>query len=956
MASINALAAAAASGPSIDKGVTLDSLDGRIVQYAYGIHKITLLLKLTGEVLQKCRDDTRLVPLTNNILLMSGPIFNINDMIYKRFEILNNKGVFNASNPIQSQLSTNSVNFDLNENLTNYDSTAPVELPNRRTSLKTLELFQALCENALSMYKDRLKQLLYERTASRLPGPNGKPIDFNMTNLTDLLQNSELKVCHSFIFEVDTNVGKTEDELNSLLQGIDLSCIKALTSCMDKTLLEVNVSIKAWEKCKTRKNVLDLDHWDYSVHRCLAILLKLADLYAIIRKFGKRIYFQDYHYLKKLAQNYRMINERIQDLEFCFNQQKKSNLVLASIARLTRQGARLQVRPETLLTLAKDCRNGYNTVQEANKSLKDLYTIWTNCSQDFAKKYGANPSVALLRERAKNDVLKQRLQQNQQILEERKLHTRKLEKMYLDPSKNKADLESQAKLMKQIEVQAREKRQQEELDNDSITSSNLSRSSSTSTSSTSSYVTLNRNLSLSLGSRSSPVPRNRRESDSEEAGLSRRHSVIGASPPVKNKTRSPPIVNSSDSSIRSSIASISSMESSESLTSSSPPVVSPVNNKRISSTPLRRSASLQHSPSSNRSNAAAGAGAAFVNRRNLNGHLVERRSNSLQSGSKSIQQRILTSSQTPTIFVSQTPTPVRPMSAQERLQQHILNQSKNGNLNVKTLSERPKTIHRSFGPKMVSPQSSIDSGSRSNSLESNGRSPLNSRTSSLQSITESPLMEKSSSPVKMSQSSEAELLTSFMNRSRSNSVQKEENGQQSPTLNPANRIRSNSASKRPADNIPKIEEDKLPSISKTMSQSSNTPSNSELDDDTLTSINVPQEVPGTPPKSPIKKVRFTGVPKYDASEDAPSPNRALKNLRRVVFRTSSGVEITKSKEKLLTSQEGLAFRLFNQQGNSAWEGFNSSSQKQSQVPSMRNLALQGGSGGGKRISKLFKTR
>lgn len=70
-----------------------------------------------------------------------------------------------------------------------------------------------------------------------------------------------------------------------------------------------------------------------------------------------------------------------------------------------------------------------------------------------------------------------------------------------------------------------------------------------------------------------------------------------------------------------------------------------------------------------------------------------------------------------------------------------------------------------------------------------------------------------------------------------------------------------------------------------------------------------------------KKVRFTGVPEYSEAEDKPSVNQNLKQFRQFVSR-APGLGGVRKKEKMLTAQEGLAFRRLHGKEDYDFEGFN----------------------------------
>ncbi|OWB54565.1 hypothetical protein B5S28_g415 [[Candida] boidinii] len=138
MASI-AAAAASASTPPIKGTIYLDSLDAKIIQYQYGIQKSLQFIQYLKSVVKKCKEKD-LVPFSKYIIISSGPIFNINDNIYRRSEILINGGKFNPDNSIKlNKIDIVPINFDLMDNSTNYE-TVNTKLPEKKSNLQSLIL------------------------------------------------------------------------------------------------------------------------------------------------------------------------------------------------------------------------------------------------------------------------------------------------------------------------------------------------------------------------------------------------------------------------------------------------------------------------------------------------------------------------------------------------------------------------------------------------------------------------------------------------------------------------------------------------------------------------------------------------------------------------------------------------------------------------------------------------
>ncbi|CDK29418.1 unnamed protein product [Kuraishia capsulata CBS 1993] len=971
MSNYVAAAAAAASSPGVTNSVHLDSLDARIVQYQYGLLKLSRYVEKIRELRDICREKgpETVFPIPTYPMLLSGSIFNLSDNIFRRSEILINGGKFNPAQSVDPPTNTNSVNYDIMENATNYDTTKLI-IPESKRSFESLRLFEHLIINAHQIYSKKLQQALQERTACRVPDSAGYPQTFDWAEISDLLQPVELAVIPSFIYETTPENSNDAEAVRQSMRDSDLKVLKAVTESVDVSLATLRDYLSIMCTCKTKEVLLKAPHASYMMHRGFAILLRLADLYAVLRRIGKRVYLFNYHHFQNYVRLDDGLRHALAVVTAYFNQPKKNNVLLASVTKLTRQGAYAMVRSDSTLAIAKQGIEACALITAMNESLKNLAIRWT----DLNKKNFNLPNKAQMRDRLR--VQTAELKRQSSLISPDGGTARRLEAMYIDPEKNKQEMERQSKLQKEREDAAKEDRQMKEAEErenviqrkemialkaeererylreelsrtssplNGTPSNNLSRrssirSSSSGSSRSSSLVTApsqpetikrsNGSLTRSASQRFSPT--------TKTSGLARRHSVSLHPVPAE------PEELSTSSSVRSLSPSHSSSASSASSTG----------NIFTSPTALRRQNPANINGEGAKS-AVAGAMTAFPKTNIIR-----------ETKQPSLQARMAAAS----VPAAQKATNGKPLSAQQRLQRHIMNSTLRGEMTTKPIVDVPRVLYT------PSARAGIVNGSRTSSLQGSlGRtagSSGSSRTSSLASGRDSV------SPINSLKSASAAELRHAQpqqNRSRSGSIQsvqsiQEESMVQSAFPSPTSsapavvvssplveRTRSNSASKRPAGNITKIEEN-TPNIFLVKKEGQHVPNTSSPGSSILirsragsiasslrtdTTAENEHTLTESNHTTPVKKVRFLGVPEYSEAEDAPSPQKKKMWAKAPpVFRFNTQktvVDNTRKKERLFTAQEGLAFR--KNTHTDEWGGFNRNKAKQPAVEANGKVSM-----------------
>ncbi|OUM54561.1 hypothetical protein BVG19_g3966 [[Candida] boidinii] len=468
MASI-AAAAASASTPAIKGTIYLDSLDAKIIQYQYGIQKSLQFIQYLKSVVKKCKEKD-LIPFSKYIIISSGAIFNINDNIYRRSEILINGGKFNPDNSIKlNKVDIIPINFDLMDNSTNYE-TVNTKLPEKKPNLQSLILLELLLMNNLEIYTSKLEKALNDRDAIRvlsLKRDNTTKSTFEMEQINDLLIFNELKSVIYLNIEnsISSPISQSPNSFTSpnnqnshsvlQLRKIDYISLSIMIKSLDEKLNSIGNIIDSFNNFNKNKiSFNELPNNKYLLHRMFIILLNLADISCLVKKFGRMIYWNNIHYLEKFLIHNIPLRNCLRNYKMAFIETRmgNNNQILTFLNKYLKQGNKFQVRKDTILEMTKNCNESYLIILNLVNNLKHIYGQWKIIIE--TEKVD-NKNKQLLREDFKKRALEERNLVRRESMKLNSSLSKKIGAMYIDPSKLKLEKEKQSKLQKNLEEQAK---------------------------------------------------------------------------------------------------------------------------------------------------------------------------------------------------------------------------------------------------------------------------------------------------------------------------------------------------------------------------------------------------------------------------------------------------------------------------------------------------------------------
>ncbi|AOA63549.1 hypothetical protein PP7435_CHR3-0493 [Komagataella phaffii CBS 7435] len=809
-----AIAAAAASSPGVKNTVLLDSLDCKILQYRYGLTKLDKMIREVRCLKIKAKMK-QFIPNQHYIMLLSGNVFNVQEQLLTRLSLLVNDRSFNSNQVINPPVVTKPINYDVIENLN--DLTVSAKPPNLKDSLQSLDLFENLCMNAVQIYNKKIAQATNERNALRTPDITGTPVAMDIKQLEDLMLPLELSIIPNLI-TTNNRTQTTQESIDIALRNFEIYLVGQVVPAIERSLNALGTFIKQLETIKSVNQLVNTPHHQYLNHRIFITLLRLADLYSIMRKIGSRIAAHNYENWTTLLKYNNALKKPIIEADVFFNQSKKNGILLSLINRLTRQGCVEPVRVSTAIEYSKYSVDCYNLVRSVYLVLEKINIHW-------------GPTVELSRKKITSSPIESSQVDNKKTSGVNSI-TSDLESSRLGSLKETADSTPRIQVSEHLSQP------------DSAVPANRSRSSSVNSASS----TLSR--TSSLGSRLSPqLQRNGSITSQNRRSLAVPDSWTSPTPSANSNPNKSPL------SRRHSV----NLSSPRSKLSPTPSAV--VASK--SATLAKKSPSTSPTPSPTRKDPVKAP---------LSNQIKEQ---------------------------------AKPLTAQQRLQQHILNGSKRGTIQSKPFNE----YSQNYDPRN---HKSASNGSRNNSFQSALENPISSRNSSIQSSRNNSLREN-------------------IQKTPSNSISNEP----ATTSNNGTVARRGSISRKPDIHITSINEDTVhekfqekasqtaskakTTLTATRGRSRASSNVSNKSYETVGNLEVVKSVLSNDDLT-NKKVRFTGVPEYSEAEDKPSVNQNLKQFRQFVSR-APGLGGVRKKEKMLTAQEGLAFRRLHGKEDYDFEGF-----------------------------------
>jgi len=358
-----AKAAAAASTPNVKGGIYLDSFDSRIIEYQYAIIKLEALIKHIKSLQIKIRANPTMIPLIHYIVIITGPLMNVNDILAKRLDNIGKLTSMGDQRRVAPSVNTNVLNFELDEQ----QEIIPVKYDEKSKEL--LVNLVAIYENALTIYQKKLQRSMIERDANRLPAANGKPIPIDFAFLKDILEPMELNSLPKLTIFSNELSSYQFKKIPIIIDSINKSV---------KLIKDYSGQLEGYKSKPNDTTLKKLPHWNYTIHRIFACFVKLSELYTILRKLGRELYIpvdEHLHNAKILHNNVKLETSLNEANEFFKHSKKNQNLIF-TLAKCTRHGSNYHVKTATIIEFTNFLKQSILLINKISNVVLNLIKNW----------------------------------------------------------------------------------------------------------------------------------------------------------------------------------------------------------------------------------------------------------------------------------------------------------------------------------------------------------------------------------------------------------------------------------------------------------------------------------------------------------------------------------------------------------------------------------------------------
>lgn len=420
---------------SLSQIKTIFPIDAKLLQYCYLCRKTVAMIVIIKKLKDSLINNSIQLVDPQSIILLSGAIFNINDNFYRRSEILQNLQKYNPSQTINLPLILLPISFDSLENISRNSPIGPygisfdklIPLPNKKKILDTIILLELLLLNVYEILNSRfniaLNQLNNQHNTIETKQSIIKKLDniqFNELNLINKLTFSNLPINLSINQKDNILMYYLKNQFNFLK-------IKLLNyqNIIDDLKLEINNSINSVSNLKLNK--FPILNNSIPLFTMYSILLRIADLYIEIRKMGKTIYFQNINYFSPYIRYRKGVKNALLEMSIYFTHSKQNNMILTLISKYAKRSEIKNLNLDFdlfLFDFKKISIEMINLLNRMLKSLKDLHDEFTLIINE-GKENEFNKDI--LKEKLKEKIQNERNLKNKLLIEKQNKDKKNLE-------------------------------------------------------------------------------------------------------------------------------------------------------------------------------------------------------------------------------------------------------------------------------------------------------------------------------------------------------------------------------------------------------------------------------------------------------------------------------------------------------------------------------------------------
>lgn len=376
---------------SAQETYTFTSLDAKIAQYKYAIHKTKLVITRIS-VLQDSPD----LLLVHYIIPLCGSLFAISDQLYAtRLQKLANYQPFKPG-PLSLSSSVTHIPYDSQDQTPDSLQNVP-SVAEAQRCLKTLSV---LCHSALQGYQKRLQQAMLDPSGQTSSDHCDKAVAKVLSSVADpdLALPPELVVYSQAAMSDNSEATLMDIDIRTLVESAKL--VKENLNRIRPEVLKLKGVAAAHQQLRER-TLRSFEDWQCSLHVLMVLATRLNELYSILRKIGRQAYLTNYQHLYDQRLLFQSRNPAyfrqhvLKDIDLHLNSPKKNGSLIATLTRLLRQSSLHPVDAKTVADFAGYVNQGLMIVDKLCNAIEDFSLHWIAAELRFRKVHNL-PVRALL--------------------------------------------------------------------------------------------------------------------------------------------------------------------------------------------------------------------------------------------------------------------------------------------------------------------------------------------------------------------------------------------------------------------------------------------------------------------------------------------------------------------------------------------------------------------------------
>ncbi|SCU82128.1 LAFA_0C09208g1_1 [Lachancea sp. 'fantastica'] len=417
--------AAASASSSVPRGTGfLDHYDVQLIKcraIVLRLQEFLRILKILNTTSKRRSEARFIIPLTNYILALYGCLtLNISEPLSKKLLAISefktvpipaSVPAYDAE-PVDIRIELATVGSDLEE--------VKKKVYNASLQGQILETAIKLTTTALQVAERIYGTSLTERTNNRQPDISGRRFELNEAAFDELIRPGEVALALDLAvliknYDLDTSVAS--------FQKLNLQVLGKFRDHMNEKALRpiksYHTSLFRFSKAASAsqaKIIMNLPHWQYTMHRVYALLLRILYILSITKAFLRQIYIPNSHCLAAHKTQLRSTNvyeyqELLESLKRICLDGKDLDELAGRVNNYNNSGSFFLVQPATISEVFNtDITSAIRKLRHYFQTIDSWITMWTNIQDNNAATekldvISESELAKLLEERLANDKL-----------------------------------------------------------------------------------------------------------------------------------------------------------------------------------------------------------------------------------------------------------------------------------------------------------------------------------------------------------------------------------------------------------------------------------------------------------------------------------------------------------------------------------------------------------------------